>query len=166
MLSSESNLNNAHVDFTLSGDLELNGELNRSSQQGAKFALLLAMLEPNSLYRPRIEKTEEPQYVSIDNQGLHYYKRSSLAVDANYWKKAENTANLMGSGHIRSAHLWLAMHPEPLSLRNNPNAIDEEVLANTSVFTQNRVTNELSQDIEVDETALFDILDGLKATAA
>ena len=58
------------------------------------------------------------------------------------------------------------MHPEPLSLRNNPNAIDEEVLANTSVFTKKRVNDELSQDIEVDETALFDILDGLKGTAA
>jgi len=36
-------------------DIEYNGELNRAHHQGAKFALLLSMLEPKyALFRPHI----------------------------------------------------------------------------------------------------------------
>lgn len=166
MLSSENTLDTSSAEFTLSSDFELNGDINRASQQGAKFALLMAMLEPNSLHRPRIEDSEPKQYLLGENSELYHYRSSPLKANQEYWRGCNNTAKLIGTGYLASAQLWMAMHPEPLSQYNNYLSIDEDVIANASVYAQSRMKNQTAADIKVDETGLFDILDELNPISA
>ena len=166
MLSFDNTLTSDAATFISSSDFELNGEINRASQQGAKFALLVAMLEPNALHRPRFGESEPSEYYQGKNPELYHYRRSSLMAKSEYWQGADNPAKLIRSGHIASAQLWLAMHPEPLSLHNDAAHIDEDIMNNATVFAQSRLKKEALADIQVDETGLFDILDELKATQA
>ncbi|MEP0356085.1 VC2046/SO_2500 family protein [Paraglaciecola sp.] len=165
MLSSESTLDASSRQFILSSDFELNGDLNRASQQGANFALLMAMLEPNSLHRPRFEQSDSAQTLLVDNSELCHYRSSQLEASQEYWQGCNNAAKLITSGSLASAQLWLAMHPEPLSHYNNALRLDDDVLANTSMYTQSRMKSQTDKGIKVDETGLFDILDELTPSA-
>ena len=50
---------NASSDALLSSDYELNGTINRAASEGAKFALILAMLEQDCIHRPHLGKSKE-----------------------------------------------------------------------------------------------------------
>ncbi|MDU0354177.1 VC2046/SO_2500 family protein [Paraglaciecola aquimarina] len=149
------------LDPVIVRDRELNGEINRASAQGAKFALLLAMLEQNNLYRPTLY---EPPAVELDKttaSTLHFYRSSPLMADAESWQNISQTRMLVSAGHIHSAQLWLAMHPEPLSQFNNPLQIEAQVMANCSYPTQNRLQQKIDNTIDVNEAGLYDILQEL-----
>jgi hypothetical protein len=53
--TSQSDLN-ASTEALLASDYELNGTVNRAASEGAKFALMLAMLEQDCTHRRNIDK--------------------------------------------------------------------------------------------------------------
>lgn len=145
-------------------DLEFCGSLNRASSQGAKFALLLSMLQQNYLERPSVARPnnarQDDSPPTDDIAGLSLYPKVPLSARIQDWQYADTASAIMHNDGIKSAHLWLAMHPQPLSLHNDVCVIDEDVLANCDIHTQQRHKNdvELEQEIEVDETGLYDLL--------
>jgi hypothetical protein len=58
------------------------------------------------------------------------------------------------------------MHPEPLSQHNNPDTLDEAVVANCGVNVQNRLKQAELVSLKVDETGLYDILQQLEPVVA
>ncbi|ABG41881.1 hypothetical protein Patl_3375 [Paraglaciecola sp. T6c] len=151
-------------------DLEFGGSLNRASSQGAKFALLLSMLQQDVLARPRIGAPNEA--VTQQAYGVQSdYPEAPLQAIAQDWPLADTTSQLLHSDGIRSAQLWLAMHPQPLSLHNDAFHIDEDIFENCDIHTQSRYAQHVagSQDamadngsvneIKVDETGIFDLLE-------
>jgi hypothetical protein len=140
-------------------DLEFSGLLNRASSQGAKFALLLSMLQQNYLERPAVALVQQ-QITADDVAGLSHYPEVPLSTQSRDWRQGDIASSILHSDGIKSAQLWLAMHPQPLSLHNDVSRIDEDVLANCDIYTQQRQSNgaELEQEIEVDETGIYDLL--------
>ena len=158
---------NANTDALLSSDYELNGTINRAASEGAKFALIMAMLEQDCTHRPHVEITKEPNQVSEIENGLNRYRSHPLSANDTYWQTCQHTSQLIHTGQLHSARLWLAMHPEPLSQYNKPDVIDNDVIANCSVNTQARIQQTKLDEAEfnvvkVDETGLYNILQALE----
>jgi len=158
--------NNAATDALLSSDYELNGTINRAAGEGAKFALILAMLEQDCTHRPKLEKQKEENRSHETENSPSYYRLNPLSADDTYWQTCQQTSQLIHGGQIQSAHLWLAMHPEPLSQHNKPDVIDEAVMANCSINTQSRLQQTKQRELKVDETGLYDILQELEPVSA
>ena len=55
------------------------------------------------------------------------------------------------------------MHPQPLSLYNDPKRLEDEVVANCDMHAQHRLQDLNTVDIAVDETGLYDILQEMEA---
>lgn len=144
-------------------DIEYNGVLNHATGEGAKFALLLAMLEQNTLLRPSMAKDDDSAQLSEQSQlaGLSYYRAAPLAADEHYWSLVTNTEHFIQSGDIDNARLWLAMHPEPLSLHNDALHIPEEIIENCSLVVRERLKTTQQKQFNQDATVLYDILQGL-----
>lgn len=159
-------INSDGLDPVIANDRELNGEINRASTQGAKFVLLLAMLEENNLHRPVLHDSPSVELDKSESSSLHYYRSPPLLAESDNWQTLQQTSILVNSGHIQTAHLWLAMHPEPLSQYNNALHLDEDVLANCSLPTQTRLQQDKANNLNVDETVLFDILQEMESNAA
>jgi hypothetical protein len=144
-------------------DIEYNGALNHATGQGAKFALLLAMLEQNTLLRPSMAKDDDS--AQLDQQsllaGLSYYRAAPLAADEQYWSLVTNTEGYIHNGDLDNARLWLAMHPEPLSLHNDALHIPEEIIENCSLVVRERLKKTQQKQFSQDATVLYDILQGL-----
>jgi hypothetical protein len=157
---------NVSAKASLSSDYELNGTINRAASEGAKFALILAMLEQNCIHRPHLEKSKVLAQSSQVNSDINHYRSNPLSVNDTYWQTCQHTSQLIHSRQLHSAHLWLAMHPEPLSLHNTPDLIGEEVIANCSINTQNRIQQAKHNVLKVDETGLYDILQELEPVSA
>lgn len=152
----------ASADALLSSDYELNGTINRAASEGAKFALIMAMLEQDCIHRPHLEKSEEPKQTPTIASDLNHYRSNPLSVNDTYWQTCQHTSQLIHTGQLQSAQLWLTMHPEPLSQHNKPDVIDEEVIANCSINTQTRLQQAKQNVLKVDETGLYDILQELE----
>jgi hypothetical protein len=154
-------------------DLEFSGALNRASQQGTKFALLLSMLQQDILARPRVGSANDTAKHQ-ENDFQSHYPQTALQALAKDWIFANTAAQVLRQDGIRSAQLWLAMHPQPLSLHNDAFHIDDEIFENTDTYTQARYANryggegnDLNNEIKVDETGIFDLLEeiGLQTQA-
>ena len=144
-------------------DRELNGELNRASAQGAKFALLLAMLEQDYLHRPKLieSDSEDDDNGANSVSSICHYPPTPLKVESQHWTQANYASEVINKESIVSAHLWLIMHPQPLSLHNNAYTIGEDVLVNCDLHTQQRHRISEDNNLQVDETGLYDILQGM-----
>ena len=163
--TSQSDLN-ASTEALLASDYELNGTVNRAASEGAKFALMLAMLEQDCTHRPNIDKPKQGDQTSKGKIDHNYYRSSPLSVNDTYWHTCQFTSQLIHQGQLHSAKLWLAMHPEPLSQHNNPDTLDEAVVANCGVNVQNRLEQAELVSLKVDETGLYDILQQLEPVVA
>lgn len=150
----------------LSSDYELNGTINRAASEGAKFALILAMLDQDCTYRPKVAKQKDSNQPQEPETSLNFYRSSPLSADASYWSTCQQTSQLIHGGQIQTAHLWLAMHPEPLSQHNKADVIDAMVIANCGVNVQNRLKQTEPYSLKVDETGLYDILQQLEPAVA
>lgn len=147
-------------------DAEFSGDIARSAQQGAKFALMLAMLEQNVLKRPKVvsvaEHSEDTALTSLENT----YRPFPLKADNKHWQCADLARKIIHSQPTDDARLWLCMHPDPLSLFNDANRLDASVTANTSYQTQLALKQPLtSADIDVEETQLYDVLQSIHGVA-
>ena len=141
-------------------DHEYNGALNQAAAQGAKFALLLAMLEQNSLLRPGIASDDDqaPDYYQTQLALLSHYRTPALAADDSYWSKVMATQHYIQQGETANARLWLTLHPEPLSLRNDAHFIDEEVIENCALAVRQRLQHAQAKRFKQDASILYDIL--------
>ena len=157
---------NASTEAILLNDYELNGTINRAASEGAKFALIVAMLEQNCIHRPHLEVSKEEKNIPEAQSNLNHYRSNPLSANDTYWQTCQQTTQLIHSGQFHSAHLWLTMHPEPLSLYNKPDAINDEVIANCSLNTQTRMLKATENIVKVDETGLYDILQQLEPISA
>jgi hypothetical protein len=144
-------------------DRELNGELNRASAEGAKFALLLAMLEQDYLHRPKLIERDPEDDDNRENSisSICHYPPTPLKAELQHWTQANYASEVINKESIASAHLWLIMHPQPLSLHNNAYQINDDILANCDVHTQTRYRNAADKNLQVDEIGLYDILQGM-----
>lgn len=158
LLDSASTSQNIESQLPLAHDYELNGTVNRAANEGAKFALLLAMLEQSCIHRPHLEKPDDAHHALLNEPPPHYYRVSPLSAGKEYWQTCQHTSQLVHSNQLHGMKLWLAIHPEPLSQHNNPQEIDSEIIANCSISAQNRIQQGASKQIAVDETRLYDIL--------
>lgn len=150
----------------LSSDFELNGTINRAASAGAKFALMMAMLDQDCLHRPHLEPSKEiNQHPNVETN-LNYYRSSPLSANDKYWHTCQYTSQLIHDGQLQSAQLWLDMHPEPLSQFNKADVIDAEVIANCSINTQTRLKQAKDKVVNIDETGLYDILQKLDPISA
>tara|TARA_R110002167_G_scaffold91045_5_gene244850 strand:+ start:850 stop:1359 length:510 start_codon:yes stop_codon:yes gene_type:complete len=163
--TSQSDLN-ASAEALLSSDYELNGTINRAAGEGAKFALILAMLEQDCTHRPHLEKNKESNHIPEVESGLNYYRSSPLSATDAYWQTCQQTSQLIHNGQLQSAQLWLDMHPEPLSQYNKADNIEAEVIANCSINTQTRLQQAKNNALKIDETGLYDILQELEPVSA
>lgn len=147
-------------------DPEYNGAINRATNQGAKFALLLAMLEQNSLLRPSVEDESQAEDTLSANElaAFSYYRTAPLQPSEQYWSEVAETQRFIAAGAIENARLWLAMHPEPLSLHNNPKYISAAVTENCSLVVRERLRVAQEAKVKQDATVLYDILDDLKTS--
>lgn len=144
-------------------DIEYNGGLNHATGQGAKFALLLAMLEQNPMLRPTIAKDDEEvqDKYQKDIAGLSFYRSAALAADEQYWDKVKFTEGYIQRGELHNAKLWLAMHPEPLSLFNDAKHISDDIIENCALPVRERLKQSQKQFTQ-DVTGLYDILQNIK----
>jgi hypothetical protein len=157
---------NATGGVLLSSDYELNGTLNRAASEGAKFSLILAMLEQDCTQRPYLDKsTKLNQIPEIDNN-LNHYRNNPLSANDQDWQNCQQASQLINSGQLHSARLWLAMHPEPLSQHNKSDAINADVVKNCSLSTQTRIRQTQENVVNIDETGLYDILQQLQPISA
>ena len=150
----------------LSNDYELNGTINRAASEGAKFTLILAMLEQDCTHRPYLEKSKERDKNPEVGNNLNYYRNNPLSANDQYWQICQQTSQFVNSGQLHSAHLWLAMHPEPLSQYNKIDTINTDVIANCSLNTQTRIRRARENMVSVNETGLYDILQQLQPISA
>jgi hypothetical protein len=147
-------------------DREFSGEINRASAQGAKFSLLLAMLEQDVLQRPRMLANQDNEQQSAHSKtisALSHYPSIPLKAEAQHWQQATFVSATIHQADIKRANLWLAMHPQPLSLYNDPKRLEDEVVANCDMHAQHRLQDLNTVDIAVDETGLYDILQEMEA---
>jgi len=62
-----------------------------------------------------------------------------LAASNDRVQAIKHTATALANGDIATMHLLQIMHPHPLSLRNNPDYIDDDIM-NNGVFLREQVT--------------------------
>lgn len=152
-------LTTKHVAFQ--HDLEVSGSVNRAAGQGAKFALLLSMLEQDVLGRPRIQ-VEEDTPPATQLEGLSCYREPPLKAEPADIDNIVVTSKLLRSSG-KDALLWQCMHPHPLSQHNDAKRLADEVIVNCDYYTQRRLAPQPAPDkeVDVDETLLYDVLENL-----
>ena len=156
---------NSKLQLTALSDVEYNGQLNRSAGQGAKFALMLSMLHSDILNRPNlIDEHHEKIAPSQDVAAINCYPETPLMASHQHWSEMDKTSELLHEDN-QGSRLWGCMHPSPLSQFNDPLRIDEQVLANCPLHTQKQFQSKKVEkevdDVIVDETGLYDILEQL-----
>ncbi len=155
-------------------DKELSGALNQALETAGhkQFSLLLAMLQQDFLARPRYASAtvedETPASLPASN-----YPKPGLATREQDWHNAQQITLLLQQQQPGNARLWQTMHPQPLSLKNDANAIPPELINNMSWDAQLRHSmarrqQPLDPQISTEPAAILDVLDKLhgKSTAA
>lgn len=148
------------IDAIVQTDLEWSGSINRSTAQGEKFALLVAMLSEDIISRPSIAKTGDDASYTLGVQ--NYYRRSPLSAQKTDWKVLDQ-ANFAFHQSVDDGRLWCALNPQPLSMFDDPLRLDEHIIANCGHNTQQRLNHSQRAEIQVDETGLYDVLEAIHA---
>ena len=142
-------------------DREWSGQLARAAGSGALFSLYLSMhCQPGAEPLKLIASEENTDSSDNGLLGLNHYRRPRLnAADSDY-KNAVMSSVMAHSGISAALSLWQSMHPEPLSITNNARSIPADIKANCSLATQLRLTSPPINQKQVDETGLFDVIEG------
>lgn len=80
-------------------------------------------------------------------------KKHPLSTQDRHYQYSHLNSQYVAGGQFESLKLHLLMHPEPLSLYNNPYRLDEDILAN-GFFLEQQQENSVRA---TDPTALHDI---------
>ncbi len=142
-------------------DAELSGEINRSIGHSAKFALMLAMLQPDVLARPHFDNSEsDAENVLPELLVESHYPQPPLSTSEDDIRILLTTSSILQS-NPQDALLWQTMHPEPLSLFNDAKRLADDVVYNSSYHTQQQLKSPAPSELETDATGLYDILESL-----
>lgn len=134
-------------------DAEFNSSVNRAALQAGsvQFKLVLATLEQNLLNRIRLADSDEKNSVETADFGVtNFYPEIPLKPDNQTWRRLDITRGYISAGDLSNAKLWQIMHPEALSLFNDANRLDDQVVANSSFFTQNQHMLALQQKVNAE----------------
>ncbi|GGW88334.1 VC2046/SO_2500 family protein [Alteromonas halophila] len=136
------------------------GNLSKAAENGAQFALYLAMQFGASVGEPKIKpyETAVPSDKAFVDR-LNFYRRPALDANKADHSHSHRLSQFIAQGDICSARLQDAMHPEPLSFHNDATRIPDDVVANCSLATQRRLKGDTASDIEEDNTLLDDIIE-------
>ena len=149
-------------------EAEFKGAFSKSlSSKGAEdFAFLLAMLHQDVSNRLNLVSTEEtPQDTrEVELASIDFYPKTPLETEAKHWQQQQFVTSAIAQNDLASARLMNCMFPPPLSIKNDPQHIPDDVLANSDIFCQQRMQGEMVPDIPVNEAMLADIIP--KATEA
>lgn len=143
-------------------DLEWSGKVNRSLGQGRSFALLLSMLESNTVHRVRVATDDE--YSSLSDSGLKsMYRTAPLATSDKDWQLSDIGRQTFLANQT-DGMLFQAMHPQPLSLYNDAQKIPAEVHQNCSFNTQQRLKSHQQNPVDANPTLLYDVLEDIQSS--
>lgn len=164
-MNDETRLTTSHplADVTLP-DREWTGELARAAGRGALFSLYLSIhCQPGAEQLKLIEAEENTPLADDGLFSLNHYRRPALKAASGDYTNAKITSTMAQSGISAAFSLWQSMHPEPLSISDNAKSIPAEIKANCSLATQLRLSAPKPHQRQVDETGLFDIIEGSSA---
>lgn len=146
--------------LAINQDLEWSGSIARASKQGAKFSLLLAMLEQNILLRPKVKSPDE-NTIEPEPELESFYRTPALAAQAEHFSSAATTNRILHQQTLADALLWQAMHPDPLALQADSEHIEEAIISNMSFHAQNQYRRPVDREVAPNETQLYDLLQQL-----
>lgn len=144
--------------------LEWGGQLNRASHNASLFSLYLAMqLQPGN--NPvTVAADEQPASdISAQLNKLNHYRRAATCATDDTYTTLTHYSRMAESNDGASLMLWRAMHPDPLSYKDNARHIEPDILANCSYATQRRWQKQddaLCSEIQQDPTRLADVVEG------
>ncbi|WP_018981712.1 VC2046/SO_2500 family protein [Salinimonas chungwhensis] len=149
----------AHVNLQASElhrqNLEWGGQLNRASSDAQLFSLYLAMhLQPGNPTIAFEPSSDQANDTSSKSEFISHYRRAATQPDQNDIKTANIYSKLTAFNDTSSVMLWRAMHPDPLSVKDDHRHVAPEVLANCSYATQQRWRSE-SPDTTLTETPVM-----------
>ena len=138
---------------------EWDGNFAKAAENGAQFALFLAMQFGASVGEPHIKPQPEAKQYDADSAArLNFYRRPALSAEHSDVTHRNRLANFINQGDVTSARLQDAMHPEPLSFYNDNKRLPDDIIANCSLATQRRLKGEEAEQIQEDNTLLDDII--------
>lgn len=164
-MNDESRLNatSSFAEVTLP-DREWSGELARAAGSGALFSLYLSIhCQPGAEQLKLVEDTENQQRTDDELLSLNYYRRPALKAESADYTNAQTSLAMAQSGVSAAFSLWQSMHPEPLSISDNAKSIPADIRANCSLATQLRLAAPRTHQKQVDETGLFEVIEGSSA---
>ncbi|WP_338517587.1 VC2046/SO_2500 family protein [Alteromonas gracilis] len=159
MSSDASALNNSNT-IDPSIFWETSGVLSKATSEGALFSLYLAMHQHAIAEPLRIKNNEsESSTNSLDAEllSLNHYPKASLEASNNDWDKMATLSKLMTSD-LATARLYQVMNPQPLTQTNDASRLSDDVVNNCSLGAQKRISTSYSNEIEEDNTLMYDVL--------
>jgi len=153
-------------------ELQLGDKLNESvhSARRADFSLLLAMLSDDvqSHSQFSLPQTVNKESVVDDDvlrKEFDLPDKSPLALDDRHHVSSFNQAELVNKNRISDLHLGNVLSPKPLAFRNDARHISHDILTNTSLYCQNKYTQQKSNQQTVSDNSRlsFDAKGWLKA---
>jgi len=138
---------------------EINQALSNKRSDGSLFKLLLSMAHAEM---PRVEQLDFTSDASAPDMPAHHYRQPSLAQSDQDFTKQTQLTNIIANHDLANLKLWLCMHPQPLSARNDALHIEKDVIDNTSYQTAKSFESQVPQSIKEDPTMLYDVLEDLK----
>ncbi|MBC3764265.1 VC2046/SO_2500 family protein [Neptunicella marina] len=146
----------------LNQDIEFSGRLGKALNHrgGAEFALMLACLQQDYLARVKFEQQDNPLYsektIAAD---LQHYPVQPLYAEEKHWRQMQVQKQLWQHHQQASARLYEVIHPAPLGLKDQTQFIDPVIIDNAGI---NNSVMQQQQDIDIDETSLFELLNRLQ----
>ncbi|MCC2604230.1 VC2046/SO_2500 family protein [Planctobacterium marinum] len=133
--------------------------LGRALRHGSQsdFALLLSMMQQDITQRLKVEgETEDKPVGLIPIEKFNFYPEVPLKTEKQHYLWQQEFAGAIQRNDLPSAKLLAYMHPTPLSLYNDVKRIPDDVTSNCDMFTQLKIKGLQSENIQVDETLLYD----------
>lgn len=144
--------------------LEWGGQLNRASHNASLFSLYLAIqLQPGNTPLTVAADEQPATDISAQLNKLNHYRQSPTSATDETFKTLPHYAKMVETDDGAGLILWRAMHPEPLSHKDNARHIAPEILANCSYATQRRWHKQEAArytEIQQDATRLADVVEG------
>lgn len=146
------------IDQITNKDPELNGNVSRALLSGHDFAYWLAQLGPWADERPSLKSNTGDKEDINPSLPSNFYRQSGLEATPKDFFALSVQSQLLQQPELNGFRLWQSMHPEPLSLFNDPLRLDDEVIENCESHVRRRLKSELNIGITPDPTLLESII--------
>lgn len=154
---------------SLLSEMELAGQLNRAvlETRTADFSILLSLMSQNVCDHAQFHLPKESRDISVQDEAglkkaLGVRSQYKLAADTCAYASANLQSKSIGDADFCNTHLLNSLHQPALSQFNDPDRIADDVIDNTSLYTQYKLHADRQQYTpEADATVLLDILNQL-----